>query len=262
LRARVCAAAPQLLGCSSAGGALLRALLSGGVAAADAAEASSALDDPFPADCFSSSSPALPRAKSFGVPASATALASTTFLKKDMMDFCPSAGAAGSEGILRAPVASRSFLLMCGALRWRSVNPFTIFALQWTFGGNLEEFFFLFFGGRSARRRMWEARALVLPLLLVFACVRGGEQQRDADGADHDDWHPRQRFAKTPAPISTSHIAAVNSAARLLALGKGDEALQICRNVLRSDVQHAPCLTMLARVYAARGDAAAARRSS
>jgi len=108
---------------------------------------------------------------------------------------------------------------------------------------------------------MWEARALVLPLLLVFTCVRGGDQQREAHGAEHDDWHPRQRFAKTPAPISTSHIAAVNSAARLLALGKGDEALQICRTVLRSDVHHAPCLTMLARVYAARGDAELARRS-
>lgn len=108
---------------------------------------------------------------------------------------------------------------------------------------------------------MWEARALVLPLLLVFACVRGGDQQHEEHGTEHDDWHPRQRFAKTTAPISMSHIAAVNSAARLLALGKGDEALQICRNVLRSDVHHAPCLTMLARVYAARGDAAAARRS-
>lgn len=105
---------------------------------------------------------------------------------------------------------------------------------------------------------MTRARAIV-SLLLVL--VHSSNQQRDENGAEHDAWHPRQRFSKTPSPISTLHTAAVNSAARLLALGKGDEALHICRNVLRSDAQHAPCLTMLARVYAARGDAAAARRS-
>ena len=104
------------------------------------------------------------------------------------------------------------------------------------------------------------SRAAVLALL-VLACARGGDEERKAHGAEHDEWHPR-RFAQTPAPLSTSHAAAVSSAARLLALGKGDEALQVCRKVLRSDPRHAPCLTMLARVYAARGDAAAARKSA
>ena len=51
------------------------------------------------------------------------------------------------------------------------------------------------------------SRAAVLALL-VLACARGGDEERKAHGTEHDEWHPR-RFAQTPAPLSTSHAAAV-----------------------------------------------------
>ena len=98
----------------------------------------------------------------------------------------------------------------------------------------------------------------------MFVLVLGDGQEQEAGGdvAQSDDWHPKQRFSKTTAPISIYHTKAVNAAARLLAVGKKDEALYTCNSVLRSDPNHAPCLTMNAKVLAAKGQAFAALKSA
>ena len=101
-----------------------------------------------------------------------------------------------------------------------------------------------------------------LALLLLLACAPGGSQQHEelAGSAEHDDWHPREHFSEKPVGLSTMHMDKVRAAAHLLALGKSDDALIMCNKVLRNDPEHAPCLTMKAKVLAAQGFAQEARK--
>jgi tetratricopeptide (TPR) repeat protein len=109
-------------------------------------------------------------------------------------------------------------------------------------------------------------RARCALLVLQMLVIAGSQQSDSSDalqsGADTDDWHPKQRYSKTTAPLSMYHATAVSSAARLLAQGKKDEALSTCNSVLRFDTEHAPCLAMKAKVLAAKGQASAAIKSA
>ena len=104
---------------------------------------------------------------------------------------------------------------------------------------------------------------LVLLLLIASSHEALHENPNEAEHgqAEHDDWHPKRQFSSKPLGMSLWYSEKINAGLRLIAEGRIPEALQLCDKLLRAEPNHAPTLTLKAKVLAAQGFASAARKS-